>query len=200
MVQNTMVQSLGDSLREVADVVDRVPSLMEAARYTSVPLDLDVIVKDALAVELLAETFGVPFKRALAEDGKVHTSFRVECGKTALRVISIDPAHQTPRQVWDESVERVVAQATEEPRSWAYLTEHVYPDGYGRTHLDKPFWIAQCDHPDHGPIALNSGSHYTETAKHHAERLIADHDAQEHAPRELRRPVDATARIEAIEL
>lgn len=62
----------------------------------------------------------------------------------------------------------------------AYLEQHTYPDGYGRTHLDRPFWIARCDHPAHGPIVLNSGHHYTEKVKHHAERLIAEHDAREH--------------------
>lgn len=63
----------------------------------------------------------------------------------------------------------------------AYLEEHSYPDGYGHRNLDKPFWIARCDDPSHGPIALNSGHHYTADAKHFAEELIARHDADEHA-------------------
>jgi hypothetical protein len=60
----------------------------------------------------------------------------------------------------------------------AYLEPHVYPDGYGRRHLDKPFWIVHCEHPSHGHIVLNSAHHYSPAAKHFAEALIAGHDLE----------------------
>lgn len=61
----------------------------------------------------------------------------------------------------------------------AYLAEHAY-DSFPKP---VPFWIVRCDHPDHGPIALNSGHHYRERDRHHAEALAAKHNAEEHAPK-----------------
>lgn len=56
----------------------------------------------------------------------------------------------------------------------AYLEPHAY-DSFPKP---LPFWIVRCDHPSHGPIALNSGHHYRENVKHHAEALAAEHNAE----------------------
>lgn len=61
----------------------------------------------------------------------------------------------------------------------AYLEPHEY-DSYP---APVPFWIVRCNHPSHGPIALNAGHHYREESKHHAELLIVRHDAEEHPTR-----------------
>lgn len=62
----------------------------------------------------------------------------------------------------------------------AYLVEGSYPDGYGRRHLDKPFWTVHCDSHAGGGRILNSGHHYTEDVLEHAHALVATHDAAEH--------------------
>jgi len=70
---------------------------------------------------------------------------------------------------------------TEQPGAGAYLERHVYPDGYGRRHLDKPWWLARCDaHPD-GAMILNSGHHFDEGTLDDARAWIALHNAEEHA-------------------
>jgi hypothetical protein len=58
----------------------------------------------------------------------------------------------------------------------AKLEQHVYRDGYGRTELDRPFYIVVCDTCH---IALNSGHHYRESHKHHAEALAATHTCED---------------------
>lgn len=58
----------------------------------------------------------------------------------------------------------------------AYLEPHAY-DSYPEP---VPFWIVRCDHPSHGPIALNAGHHYREHVKRFAESLAAEHNASEH--------------------
>lgn len=57
----------------------------------------------------------------------------------------------------------------------AIAAEHVYRDGYGRTELDRPFWIVECQ-----PclVVLNSGHHYTDQAL--AQRLAEAHNAEVH--------------------
>lgn len=56
----------------------------------------------------------------------------------------------------------------------AYLEPHEY-DAFP---APIPFWIVRCNHESHGPIALNSGHHYREHTKHHAELLIIRHNAE----------------------
>jgi hypothetical protein len=63
----------------------------------------------------------------------------------------------------------------------AVLEEHVYPDGYGRRHLNRPFWTVRCDDHAGGAWVLNSGHHYSEADLPFAHDLIARHDAAEHA-------------------
>lgn len=62
----------------------------------------------------------------------------------------------------------------------AHLEDHVYPDGYGRTHLDKPFWIVRCDNHEGGAWLLNSGHHYDD--RDAALAKAAEHDVEHHVP------------------
>lgn len=65
--------------------------------------------------------------------------------------------------------------SAEKPQVGAYLAPHFYKRYPGP---DQPFWIVRCDHESHGPIALNSGHHYTQETVHHAELLITRHNEE----------------------
>lgn len=58
----------------------------------------------------------------------------------------------------------------------AHVTDHVYRDGYGRSRLDKPFYMVQCDEC---MVVLNSGHHWTDRAL--AQRWADEHNAEKHA-------------------
>lgn len=63
----------------------------------------------------------------------------------------------------------------------AYLEAHTYGDK--SQHWDdrtRHFVIVRCDDRAHGPIALNSGHHYTDDVRTHAVRLMAEHNRTEH--------------------
>lgn len=61
----------------------------------------------------------------------------------------------------------------------AHLVDSAYRDGYGRSHLDVRFCIVQCDTCG---IVLNSGHHYTDDNRHHAEVLARVHTDAVHGP------------------
>lgn len=54
----------------------------------------------------------------------------------------------------------------------AQLVEGRYADGYGRPDRGRRYYIVEC-HTCH--VALNSGHHYREDERHHAEALAARH-------------------------
>lgn len=92
MVQNTMVATpIGDSLRALAELVDRVPALEGARTAPNVPQSILVGVRTGLVTRALAADFGVPARESVdVEHNTLHTSFEVESGAAVLHVYAIE--------------------------------------------------------------------------------------------------------------
>jgi hypothetical protein len=111
VAQTTMVQTpLGDSLRDLAAVVDAAPSIDAGREHPHVPASAVMIMRSALAVEALAADLGTPVGVWTSEEtGSVHTSTEVVCGTVGMRFAHIGtPArvlHRNPAAT-DELAER----------------------------------------------------------------------------------------------
>lgn len=102
MVQQSMVQTLGDSLRDVARVLDEVPAVDAALTYPLVPTPIAISVRTGEAVRTLARDFGRT-SHTLDLDGDTYTWFEVPAGRFTLRVFAIDKGEMTPPEPirWD---------------------------------------------------------------------------------------------------
>lgn len=96
MVQTSRVQTLGDSLRDLADVVDQVPSLTMAMRHPDLPQQLTILVKTASAVEGIGAVLERPVTVHSASDGQVYTTIQIPCGRVQLHVFAMEEA---PREL-----------------------------------------------------------------------------------------------------
>lgn len=59
----------------------------------------------------------------------------------------------------------------------AVVTNHIYHDGYSRRDLDRTFHMVECVDC---LIVLNSGHHYPADARHLAQKLADEHNAEHH--------------------
>lgn len=92
MAQTVIVQTLSDSLRELADQLDGLPALQGARLFPNVPVQVGVSVRTGLAVAALARDCEADVHAHLIEeDGKLHTYFEVQCGAAVLHVNAIEP-------------------------------------------------------------------------------------------------------------
>jgi hypothetical protein len=102
VAHTTTLLTFGDSLRALADEVDKVPSLIMATKHPDTPATVMIGVKTAAAVEGLALTLGV---ETTAEEfnGAIHTRFDLVRGRVNLQVYNIAPKvrelHRDPESV-----------------------------------------------------------------------------------------------------
>jgi hypothetical protein len=87
MSKNMVAISLGDSLRNLADIVDRASGLEAARTHPSVPNLLVIPVSTTQDVHEFAALLGAEVSvYQNVTGGDVHTYFRVEAGLVALQV------------------------------------------------------------------------------------------------------------------
>lgn len=91
-MSKTMVATpLGESLRQIADLVDHAPALEGARTVPGVPQSIMVSVRTGLVVRTLAKDFGVTVSETVDDDhDTVHTSFSIERGAATLHVYAIE--------------------------------------------------------------------------------------------------------------
>lgn len=130
------------------------------------------------AEEILAGDVIVGWDRSGKRETVVSTIPPLASGQVGLKIEHAwgSTALYIPRDAWVFIERNAMNDHAPTPATGAYLEPHTY-DSFPEP---VPFWIVRCDHPSHGPIALNSGHHYREHVKHHAEALAVQHDAEEH--------------------
>lgn len=62
----------------------------------------------------------------------------------------------------------------------ARLVDHTHKVGYDQCIVGRRCCFVQCDECGDAGIALNSGHHYGDEYRPHAERLAAEHNAAHH--------------------
>lgn len=108
-MSDTIVSTpLGESLRQIADLVDQVPALEGARTVPSVPQSIMVGVRTSLVARALAKDFGVEATESVdVEHNTVHTHFSVDRGTATLHVFAIEDLPRELRRPVDatESIE-----------------------------------------------------------------------------------------------
>lgn len=99
MAQTLMVQSLGDSLRELAARIDQVPALPGAVTFPDFPLSMTVDVRTVEVLEKLAADFGVAVEYSNGTTMHRTAFFTVHAGGADLRVFSIERLRELRRPV-----------------------------------------------------------------------------------------------------
>ena len=90
MVQTQNTLSLGDSLRQLADAIDRAPGLATAMTHPGVPLNLLVGMPIASEVERFAPMFNAHVEHGV-NGNEAETWFDMLCGQVRLTVYAIEP-------------------------------------------------------------------------------------------------------------
>lgn len=91
MVQNQDTRTLGDSLRSLADLLDRAtPGLMSQSLYPDQPARVSMIMARAVDVESLATLLGGDLELIPHED-TVQTHLNLTVGRVWFHAIAIDP-------------------------------------------------------------------------------------------------------------
>ena len=94
-----IVQTLGDSLRELAAIVDTVPSLVAAMKYPDVPTSVHTGVRTGSAVSGFAELLHRPVEiHHPADRDEVHTFLRFPVGRVELVIYAIEPVERELRR------------------------------------------------------------------------------------------------------
>lgn len=88
---STVPTTFGDSLRAIAELFDRVPSMILAVENPSVPLRVGVCVRTKAAVEGIAALLDSEVESyAPTPTDDVHTFTTIQCGRAQLHVFHID--------------------------------------------------------------------------------------------------------------